>query len=64
MWTTIRDNFIVESEVQVDFVEKESGYSLGGDHFLGGAENYPLCKAMVDHNQQRVETRGGEEVGD
>ena len=45
-------------------MEKESGYSLSGDHFLGETENYPLCKAMVDHDQQRVNAGGGGEVGD
>ena len=45
-------------------MEKEGGYSLGGDRFLSGAENYPLRKAMVDHDQQRVKARGNGEVGD
>ena len=64
MWATIRDNFVIEPEVEVDFVEKEGGYLLGSDGFLGGAENYPLCKGMVNHNQQRVKARGCGEVGD
>ena len=45
-------------------MEKESGYSFSSDRFLSGAENYPLCKAMVDHDQQRVKARGGREVSD
>ena len=45
-------------------MEKEGSYPLGGDCFLGGAENYPLCKAMVDHDQQRIKTRGSREVSD
>ena len=61
---SIRDNFVVESEAQVDFVEKEGGYPLGGDSFLCGAENYPLCEAMVDHDQQGIEARGSRKVGD
>ena len=64
LWAMIRDDFVVEPEAKVDFVEKECGDSFGSDHFLSGAENYPLCKAMVDHNQQRVKARGGREVGD
>ena len=64
LWTTIRDNFIIEPEAQIDFVEKEGCYPLDGDRFLSGAENYPLCKAIVNHDQQRVETRGGREIGD
>ena len=45
-------------------MEKESCYPLSSDGFLGGAENYFLCKAMVNHNQKRVKTRRGGEVGD
>ena len=32
-------------------MEKEGSNLLGDDRFLGRAENYPLHKAMVDHNQ-------------
>ena len=45
-------------------MEEESGYPFSGDCFLGRAENYPLCKTMVDHNQQRVKAGGSGEVGD
>ena len=45
-------------------MEKECGDPFGGDHLLGGAKNYPLCKAMVDHDQQGIKTQGGGEVGD
>ena len=50
LWSTIRDNFIVESKMQVDFVEKETGYPFSSDCFLSRAENYPLHKAMVNHD--------------
>ena len=45
-------------------MEKEGGYPLGGDGFLCRAENYPLCKAMVDHDQQGIKARGSREIGD
>ena len=64
LWTTIEDDFIVESEVEVDFVEEKGSHPFSGDHFLSGAENYPLRKAMVDHDQQRIKARGGGEVSD
>ena len=51
LWATIGDDFVVEPEAEVYFVEEKSGYPFSGDGFLCGAENYPLCKAMVDHNQ-------------
>ena len=54
VWTTIRDDFAIEPYVEVGLVEKEGGNPFCGDHFLGGAKNYPLCKSMVDHNQKRV----------
>ena len=44
-------------------MEKEDSYSLSGNGFLNGAENYPFHKAIV-HEQQRMKTRGGGEVGD
>ena len=43
---------------------KKGSYSLGSDGFLSGAENYPLSRAMVDHNQERIETRGRGKVSD
>ena len=45
-------------------MEEKSSYPFCGDRFLSGAENYPLCKAMVDHDQQRIEARGKGKVGD
>ena len=54
----IRDDLVIKSKVEVDFVGKEGGYPLSSDAFLGGAENHPLCKTMVDHNQQGMETGG------
>ena len=60
----IQDDFVVESKVEIDFVEKESGNSFCSDHFLGGAKNYPLCKPMVDHNQERVKAKRGWQVSD
>ena len=64
LWTMIRDNFVVKSKVEVYFVEEKSSYSFSSDRFLGRAENYPLCKAMVDHDQQGVKAGGGGEVSD
>ena len=44
---------------------KEKGsYPFGSDGFFSRAENYPLSKAMVDYDQQRVKARGGGEVSD
>ena len=51
LWSSIRDNFVVETKVKVNFIEEEGGNSLYNDRFLGGAENHSLCKPMVDHDQ-------------
>ena len=52
LWDTIRDGFVVKSKVEIDFVKKEDGCLFCDDGFLSGAENHPLSKAMVDHNQE------------
>ena len=44
--------------MEVDLVEKESGDLFCNDCFLGGTENYPLYKPMVDHEQEGVKARG------
>ena len=64
MWTSVGDDLVVESKSKVDFMEKEGGHPFNSDGFLCGAENYPLCKAMVDHDQQRIEAGGSGEVSD
>ena len=50
LWSSIRDNFVVETKVKVNFIE-EGGNPFCSDNFLSGAENHPLCKPMVDHDQ-------------
>ena len=60
----IRDDFIRETESFVHIIEKEGGSTKGIDHFVTGDENYPLCKAMVYHDHDRVKACGGREIGD
>ena len=45
-------------------MEKEGGNPFGSDRFLSRAENYPLSKPMVYHNQERIEARGNGEIRD
>ena len=54
LWATIRDDLVIEPEMEIDLVEKKGGNPFCGDHFLGGAKNYPLCKPVVNHDQERV----------
>ena len=44
--------------------EKEFGYPHGIDGFGTRDDNYPLCKAVVDHDQNRVFAIYFREVGD
>ena len=39
----------------------DPGYING---FAARSKNYPLCKAMVDHNQDRIKSRERRKVGD
>ena len=51
MGAMIRNNFVIKSETEEDFVKKKGSNSFGGNGFFGGAENHPLTKAVVDHDQ-------------
>ena len=52
MGASVGDYFVIKTEVKEDFVKEEVGNSFCGDGFLSGAENYPLSKPMVDHDQK------------
>ena len=64
MGASIRDDFVIEAEVKVYFVEKECGYSFSSDVFLHGTKNHPLSKPMVDHDQKGIKAGRRREVGD
>ena len=64
MGATVRDDFIEKSKAKEDFVEKEGGDSFGGDGLLSRAKNHPLSKAMVYHDQERIEACGNRKVCD
>ena len=61
---SIGDDFVIKTKAKVYFVEKECSNAFGGDIFLCRAENHPLSKPMVDHNQKGIEAGGRGEVGD
>ena len=46
----LRDDLVVEPKVEVYFVEEKGSHPFSGDCFLSRIENYPLCKAMVNHD--------------
>ena len=47
-----------------DEVEEQLGDSCGINGFQTRSENYPLCKAMVDHDHNRIEAGGRREISD
>ena len=53
----IGNDFIIEPEVEVDFVEKEGSYPFYSGGFLSEANYYPLCKAMT--NKESKLEKGG-----
>ena len=60
----VGDDFVIETKMQVDFVEKECSNTFGGDVFLCGTENHPLSKPMVNHNQEGIKSSRRGEVSD
>ena len=62
--TSIRNNFVKKSEAKENFMEEKRDDSFGSNQFLSRAENYPLSKPMVYHDQERVKARGDEEICD
>jgi len=57
LWTTVKDYFVVETKAGEDMFEKQGGDTGGINSFGTRDENHPLCKPMVDHDQNRVRTR-------
>ena len=45
-------------------VKKQLGDSCGINGLLARCKNYPLCKAMVDHDHDRIKAPRRREVGD
>ena len=45
-------------------VKKQLGNPCSVNGFLTRCKNYPLSKAMVDHDHDRIKSRRGREVGD
>ena len=62
--TTVRNDFVVKTKAEENFVEEKGGDSFGGDGFLSRAENYSLSKPMVNHDQERIKARRDREIGD
>ena len=47
-----------------DMGKKKLGNAGSINVFGAGSKNYPLCKAMVDHDHQGIMASGWGEIGD
>ena len=56
METLIRDEGVMKAKVFEYIVKKELGDFGCVNDFVARSKNYPLCKAMVDHDHDRIET--------
>ena len=54
----------MKTEVFEYEVKKQLGNSCSINGLLARCKNYPLCKAMVDHDHDRIKSRRRREVGD
>ena len=64
MGASIRDHLVVKAKVEEDFVKEEGCDPFYSDGFLCGAENHPLSKLMVNHDQKRVKAIGRGKISD
>ena len=64
MRTTIQDDGVMKTEMFEYKVEKQLGNSCSVNGLLARCENYPLHKAMVDHDHQGIMAGGWGEIGD
>ena len=56
--TMIGYDFIKKSKVGIEFSENDGSNAIGSDSLLCRAENYPLTKSMVYHNQEGIKAIG------
>ena len=61
---SIGDDSVVKAESRKDVLEKDLSNVCSRGGFVARAENYPLRKTMVYHDQNRIIAVGGREIGD
>ena len=62
--SAIRDDSVMEAEAGEDVLEKDLGDVRCGGGFVARAENYPLRKTVVYHDQDRIIAVGGRKIRD
>ena len=60
----IGDEGVVKAEAFEYEVKKQLGNSCSVNGLLARCKNYPLRKAMVDHDHDRVKSGRGREISD
>ena len=58
LWSLVRDDLVMKAKSGEDVLEKDVGNVCRGGGFVARAENYPLRKTMVYHDQDRIVTMG------
>jgi len=62
--TSIGDDLVVKTKSSINVLEEKLGYPFRRDCFQAWSNNYPLHKAMVDHDHNRIKTTGGGKICD
>ena len=60
----VRDDSVVKAKLGKDVLKKDFGNVHRGGGLVARVEIYPLRKAMIYHNQNRVEATGGGQISD
>ena len=60
----VQDKCVMETKTFEYKVKKQLGNSCSVNGLMARCKNYPLSKAMVDHNHDRIKPRRRGEVGD
>jgi hypothetical protein len=61
---SVRDDFVVESESAANMFEEKFCYAFRGNGFQARSNDYPLRKAVVNHDHNRIKSAGGGEIRD
>ena len=64
MGASVGDYFVIKAEAKENFMKEEIGNPFCSNGFLSGAENHPLSKPMVNHDQKRVKAGGEGKIHD
>ena len=62
--SSVREDLVMETELWEDVLKKDLGEVHSGGGFVARAENYPLRKTMVYHDQNRIIAVGKGQISD